>query len=103
MTLKESKYFLKSKKYILDYTGLKVLNGTVLMTWRKYHVSNNITQTIFGGENTMNIENPCWPGKMSRAALFVDILVNPYHPNCGLSLEMKDGTYLTPFKHAIHK
>lgn len=77
-------------------------SDNVTLTWRKYHADNNITQSITYSKYGLDVTNPCWPGKMSRAALYADILVNPDQPNCGISLEFPDGTYLTPFKRASY-
>lgn len=58
------------------------------MRWQKKTWEDGFKQSIFYNGTEHIVKNPCWPAKVVRSVLYVDIHVDPLNPNCGLALEM---------------
>ena len=59
-----------------------------MMKWHKRTWEEEYKQSLFFNGTEYVIKNPCWPAKVVRSVLYLDIFVDPVNPNCGLIIQM---------------
>lgn len=84
--------FEKERFHFENFDGQKVeirlQSHVVMFKWQKHSMDDEFTQSVYYNATEYKVTNPCFPAKIVRSVLSINVILSNLNPNCGQTILM---------------